>query len=547
MMRAATLFNFLIEAMLTGSVMILLLLVVRRLLRRQLGNRLICLAWLLVAVRLLLPLSFPNPMMNELRPTYSDNLGVRPIADQVRVRSHDALSGLAEAMGGGNVRGTAASRAVFEFAAESSYGHTARYVAMLYGGAALCVLAVIAVRNAAFLRRLKRERVGPLTGDQLALYHKLCNEHNVKPLPVYWVDPLPGACLAGVLRPWIALPLSLRPEALGQALMHELCHQKARDPWWNLMRGLCCAVHWFNPLVWLAASLSRMDCEMACDDRVTARMDGDERLAYAGTLALAAAPKSEPGLTALSTGMTMKGARTKQRVKSIVERAQNVRWLSICALAVAGIGFLFSFATAEYILPVTLPAIPVISGEAASPTAIRGVEDAAAYARRLLSGLPLRPDVNLMRIEAYQLERDDVTHHDGSWWVEAYPEGGDAPYTLQFSSEGTVYLYWDNTNQHDERPTRARTQDTLQDDPTKNAPLLAHARDFARVMLPGVGPLDPLYVDRDTEMADGCHYVSLRYGGYETPDDGSAARFIGGAFYMQVLPEVRILHYSVMD
>ena len=62
MMRAATLFNFLIEAMLTGSVMILLLLVVRRLLRRQLGNRLICLAWLLVAVRLLLPLSFPNPM-----------------------------------------------------------------------------------------------------------------------------------------------------------------------------------------------------------------------------------------------------------------------------------------------------------------------------------------------------------------------------------------------------------------------------------------------------------------------------------------------------
>ena len=98
MMRAATLFNFLIEAMLTGSVMILLLLVVRRLLRRQLGNRLICLAWLLVAVRLLLPLSFPNPMMNELRPTYSDNLGVRPIADQVRVRSHDALSGLAEAM-----------------------------------------------------------------------------------------------------------------------------------------------------------------------------------------------------------------------------------------------------------------------------------------------------------------------------------------------------------------------------------------------------------------------------------------------------------------
>lgn len=74
-MRAATVFNYLLEATLAGSVMIVLMLPVRRFLRSKLTSRLICFAWLLVAVRLLLPISLPNPMMNELRPTGSVNLG----------------------------------------------------------------------------------------------------------------------------------------------------------------------------------------------------------------------------------------------------------------------------------------------------------------------------------------------------------------------------------------------------------------------------------------------------------------------------------------
>ena len=41
------------------------------------------------------------------------------------------------------------------------------------------------------------------------------------------------------------------------------------------------AVHWFNPLVWLGARLSRVDGEMACDDRVTAKLQDIDRLAYA--------------------------------------------------------------------------------------------------------------------------------------------------------------------------------------------------------------------------------------------------------------------------
>ena len=132
-MRAATVFNFLIEATLMGSVMILMMMAVRSFLRPVLGSRMICTAWVLVAIRLLVPLSLPNPMMNELRPAWSDNVGVRPIADQIRVRANDAMSDLSFALSDEGPLLEKAAREIQRFNAETSYGHTARWLLLAYG------------------------------------------------------------------------------------------------------------------------------------------------------------------------------------------------------------------------------------------------------------------------------------------------------------------------------------------------------------------------------------------------------------------------------
>ena len=89
-MRSMTVFNYLLEATVIGSVMILLVIAVRALLRERLGSRAIYVAWLLVALRLLLPLSLPNPAMDEFRPGFSVDVAARPVADQVRQRVIDA-------------------------------------------------------------------------------------------------------------------------------------------------------------------------------------------------------------------------------------------------------------------------------------------------------------------------------------------------------------------------------------------------------------------------------------------------------------------------
>ena len=89
-MRSMTVFNYLLEATLMGSVLMLLLITVRALLRDRLGSRVIYAGWAFVALRLLTPLSLPNPAMDEFRPGLSSDVAARPVADQVRQRIIDA-------------------------------------------------------------------------------------------------------------------------------------------------------------------------------------------------------------------------------------------------------------------------------------------------------------------------------------------------------------------------------------------------------------------------------------------------------------------------
>ena len=60
-MRSAFVYNFLIEANIMASIAIILMIPLRKFFRKQLGNSAICFGWLLVAIRLLCPLSLGDP------------------------------------------------------------------------------------------------------------------------------------------------------------------------------------------------------------------------------------------------------------------------------------------------------------------------------------------------------------------------------------------------------------------------------------------------------------------------------------------------------
>ena len=146
--RTMAVFNYLLEAALFGGLMILLLLVARRFLRGKLGSGVIYAAWLLVAVRLLLPIALPNPVMNDLRPTWSQDAEARPVADQIRVRFQDAAMSLGGAMmkqspaDSAQERGAvvSAGRMMQNIGLYTAYGWTGKWFLLMYlaGAAGVC-------------------------------------------------------------------------------------------------------------------------------------------------------------------------------------------------------------------------------------------------------------------------------------------------------------------------------------------------------------------------------------------------------------------------
>ena len=344
-MRSAMIYNFLIEANLMASIAILLMIPLRRFFRRQVGNTAICFGWLLVAIRLLCPLSLVNPFIHEIRSPFAADTAIRPIAGQIKVRVTDALGDLSMLFF--RADNQPAYEVTSRFRMEMENAQASITLAKVWLIGALLVLLWFLISNLSFRLRLRADRIAPIDGELLDQYRELCRRRGIRPVPVIFTDPLPSACLVGVFRPWIALPLSASPQDAIHVLTHEICHVKNGDHLWGLLRLLCCAIHWFNPLVWLAATMSRTDSELRCDDRVTGPMNREERKAYAGVLVLAAARRSAPGLGVLATGMTMTGKRLKARVTTVLEGRHPVRALAILFGAVAVICLMGAFSTRE--------------------------------------------------------------------------------------------------------------------------------------------------------------------------------------------------------
>ncbi len=435
-MRTAILYNFLLEANLMASIAIILMMILRKTLRKPLGNAALSFGWLLIAIRLLVPLSLPNPFIHLIRTPYAPDAAIRPIAGQIKVRLADFLGSLYR----GTEEGThQAVRSLYRGLGDASLPITLFKIYLI--GLALVILWFI-FANVRFRKRLKADRIEPISGKLLDDYKALCLSLGIKkPLPVYLVDPLPSACLVGLVKPYIALPLTLSPQDALHVLRHELCHVKNRDHLWGILRLACCALHWFNPLVWLAASMSYTDSELSCDDRVTASLAPQEREAYANVLVLSAARRTAPGLSVLATGMTTPTKKLKARVLAILAGKKPLRWLSTAFVLLSTMLLAGAFATSEAPLS---PRLSLLS-PALAVQHITSDEEAYAYARTLLAreemGIDeVRDDVRWERIENDQSAGD---YNLGA----TLPDEDRGLYSAAFNKDGRV-LFLGNFDSH---------------------------------------------------------------------------------------------------
>ena len=195
-----------------------------------------------------------------------------------------------------------------------------------------------------------------------------------------------GPCTWGFVRPVLMLPAggdAWSESWRRHALLHEQAHLDRRDAVTTLIARMACALHWFNPLVWLGAAQLRLLQEKACDDAVLRA--GVRPSDYAQFLLDMARRKGgEPDSAAILGVLGCSPLQT--RISSILDctrsRTERGRISSLAGLCVLG-ALSVILAAIAFVTPTNERNSPVL------PIASNATIQKAAYARVWVSAHPI--------------------------------------------------------------------------------------------------------------------------------------------------------------
>lgn len=137
-----------------------------------------------------------------------------------------------------------------------------------------------------FLSYLRRWSAPVANWDAVQAYNALGDQMGLHHRPRLLVcQGLKVPMLAGVLRPAVLLPRgNLTGEELGCSLLHELTHYRRRDIWLKTLAMWVNTVYWFDPLMWYMVRLVERDTELACDEDALRALSPEDYAVYGQTI-----------------------------------------------------------------------------------------------------------------------------------------------------------------------------------------------------------------------------------------------------------------------
>ena len=349
------------DILITSSVLILALLVIRRVFRDVLSSRARYALWALVLVRLLVPVNLPAADFSVLTaarpavqavdqafhaaPVYLEPMEQYPASEYPNTpdASVDSATILWDPVGNrpdGYLALDPGGETVTKYAVRTYHGDLILAALSVIWKAGMAVVgSFFLFSNLAFYVKLRKTR----TEWTPTVARK-----------VYLVPDgvLPSPCL--FLGSIYLTPAALASEeSIYHVLAHEETHAAHWDPLWALLRCICLTVYWFDPLVWVAAICAKTDCELACDEAVLARLDEPGRLNYGQTLLSLIPVKRGDNPLLTATTMTAGKKQLKDRLTRI---AQRPRQLASAVVAVALLALVLSACTfSEARIPTVTP------------------------------------------------------------------------------------------------------------------------------------------------------------------------------------------------
>ena len=375
-----SLFTSVLEISWQAGLIALAVMAVRPLLRRA-PRRAVCMLWLLVALRLLLParLTVESPVSLQ-QPESPPILAYQELRQQEKVYVSAPPEQRLEMAGPAAAQGFALLDQL-PVIWLTGVGCMALYMAL------------------SLLRMRWRLRAAPRIQDNV--YR--CTD---------WSTPF----VLGVLAPRIYVPETVSEQDFPQVLAHERCHIRRWDHVWKPLAFLLLAVNWFNPVLWAAYVLLGRDMERACDEMVLKNADAAQRAAYSRALVACAAQPKMAAVCPLAFGEVA----VKERVKNVLNYKKPALWaviLLVVAAAIIGVCLLTRPAAEKTGIPEAEKLYALRTPYVGDNAAVSGILDAL--------GLPEMGDTADSDTYAYSIRLD--TNREPMGVTVCYAFAGDVP------------------------------------------------------------------------------------------------------------------------
>lgn len=141
--------------------------------------------------------------------------------------------------------------------------------------------------------------------------------------PVYLVNDIASSCafkMHGEKAIYVGRKAANDLEVFQTVIKHETSHLDSGDLFFGKVRMFLTAVFFFSPIAWLAAVLSKRDCEMACDERTINRM-GIAKEEYGKIVSLNKTSENSEEVLYQVVTEDKKGCKKKQSI-CLVQREQ---------------------------------------------------------------------------------------------------------------------------------------------------------------------------------------------------------------------------------
>lgn len=326
-----------IYLIITSSVMICLMLLLRCIFRKKLSANVIYTLWIILYFRLLVPFGYwevplfgtaaeiayrPFAVVEQLTEDkemknsvdYEESIvneapaaATKPHSESVKL--YDAVVPEASVI----IQNSEPAENIVPIIANNEYQLTSKTIVLgIWFSGSLIVAGYVISQN----RKLRKkadtlEVVGQIDGIDICVSKELKTP-----------------CLCGVRTPKMIVTEEVLADSTlyEYAVTHELEHYKHKDHIWNAERIFMCILYWWNPLLWYAAKCVAEDAELACDERVLKNKSVEERKNY-GYALLQMIENAQNKPLCFATSFSGNKSSAKQRIEAITRKTTTKKYV----------------------------------------------------------------------------------------------------------------------------------------------------------------------------------------------------------------------------